>query len=715
VTAAIDYKKGADDIVTLTMDMPGQSANTMNQVFRDALAAAVGRLEEEREGIKGVILTSAKKTFFAGGDLNNLLAARREDAPAMFERCEAMKSLLRRIEKLGRPVVAAINGTALGGGFELCLACHARFAVNDPTLQLGLPETTLGLMPGAGGVVRLVRMMGVEAAMPWLVDGTTVKPEKALELKWVDGLGRDIDEVFVQARQWILANPEAQQPWDRKGHRIPGASERSPAPLAYLRSAPLQLARKNRGLYPAPETAMSAAIESATVDFDTASRIESRYLVHLATHPVAKNLITTFFFQMNDIRSGKSRPEGVPKASFRRVGVLGAGLMGSGIAQVCAERGMEVVLKDVSGEAAAAGKARVEKTLTQKVQKGRMSEQKMAEVLARIRSTGDAADLQGCEIVVEAVFEKRELKAQVTREAAPRLAPGGIFASNTSTLPITGLAAAAERPANFIGLHFFSPVDRMPLVEIITGEQTSPETLARSYDFVQELGKTPIVVRDSRGFFTSRVFGTFTKEGAALLAEGVPAAEIENAAVAVGMPVGPLAVMDETSMALSWSVRQQTIADLAAEGKPVPQHPGWDVIDRMANQFKRPGRAGGGGFYEYPPEGRKHLWPGLCDAFPERAGAVAHEDVRDRLLYVQAIEAIRCMEEGVIQAAREANVGSIQGIGFPRWTGGALQYVNSVGLQAFADRARQLADRYGERFEPPALLLQRAREGGRFE
>jgi 3-hydroxyacyl-CoA dehydrogenase/enoyl-CoA hydratase/3-hydroxybutyryl-CoA epimerase len=712
---SIVYKQGGDGIVTLTMDMQGQSANTMNQVFRDALAETVARLEAEREGIRGVILTSAKKTFFAGGDLNNLLAARREDAAAMFERAQAMKALLRRLEKLGRPVVAAVNGTALGGGFELCLACHARFAVNDDAILLGLPEATLGLMPGAGGVVRLVRMMGVEGAMPWLVDGTTVSPAKALELGWLDGLGRDIDDVFVQARAWIVAHPDAHQPWDRKDFRIPGANDRSPAPLAYLRSAPVQLAKKNRGLYPAPETAMSAAVESATVDFETASRIESRYLVYLATHPVAKNLITTFFFQMNEIKSGKGRPEGVPKASFARVGVLGAGLMGSGIAQVCAERGMAVVLKDVSAESAAAGKTRVEKTLAQKVQKGRLAEDRMREILARIQPTGDASDLQGCEMVVEAVFEKRELKALVTSEAEPYLAAGGIFASNTSTLPITGLAAASARPDNFIGLHFFSPVERMPLVEIIKGARTSPETLARSYDFVQQLGKTPIVVNDSRGFFTSRVFGTFTKEGAAMLAEGVPPAEIENAALAAGMPVGPLAVMDETSMALSWSVRQQTIADLSAEGRPIPQHPGWEVIDRMANHFKRPGRAGGGGYYDYPADAPKQLWSGLRSAFPSREGGVPHQDVRDRLLYVQALEAVRCMEEGVIASARDANIGSIQGIGFPRWTGGTLQYINSVGLQAFADRARELAARYGDRFEPPKLLLDRARSGARFE
>ncbi|WP_235580855.1 3-hydroxyacyl-CoA dehydrogenase NAD-binding domain-containing protein [Pseudorhodoferax sp. Leaf265] len=712
-TSAITYHKDEQRIVTLTIDMPGQSANTMNGVFREAYAGVVERLEAERDAIAGVILTSAKKTFFAGGDLNNLLAARPEDAAALFERAEGMKALMRRLETLGRPVVAAINGTALGGGFELCLACHARFVVDDPQLQLGLPEARLGLLPGAGGVVRTVRMLGLQAAVPFLVDGTTFGPARALELKLLDGLAPDLPGVLAMARAWIAANPGSLQPWDRKGFRIPGSTERSPAPLAWLRTAPVLQMKKQRGLYPAPEAAMSAAIEGATVDFDTASRIESRYIVHLATHPVAKNLITTFFFQMNEIKAGKGRPEGVAPARFARIGILGAGLMGSGIAQVCGQRGLQAVLKDATLEQAQAGKARVEKALAKRVEKGALSAERMQRTLDAITPAGAAADLQGCDLIVEAVFEKRELKAAVTRESEPYLAAGGIFASNTSTLPITGLAEASKRPENFIGLHFFSPVDRMALVEIIKGAETSPETLARAYDFVQQLGKTPIVVNDSRGFFTSRVFGTFTKEGAALLAEGVPAAEIENGALSVGMPVGPLAVMDETSMALSWSVRQQTIADLQAAGEAVPQHSGWAVIEKMV-ALGRPGRAGGGGFYDYPEGGRKQLWQGLAAQFPAHSTPVPYADLRDRLLYVQALESVRCVQEGVIEAARDANIGSVVGIGFPRWTGGTLQYINSIGLRNFVRRAGELAQRYGQRFEPPRLLVDMAERQGTF-
>ncbi len=715
VSEAIRYELDDEGIVTLTMDMPGQGANTMNPAFRAALQASVERLEAQGEALRGVVLTSGKKTFFAGGDLNSLLAAKPEDAAMMFERAQGMKALLRRLEQLPVPVVAAINGTALGGGFELCLACHARFVLDDKSIALGLPEATLGLLPGAGGVVRLVRMLGVEAAMPLIVDGPSFAAARALVLKLVDGLAADAADLLRQARSWIAANPQPQQPWDRKGFRVPGATANAVAPLPFLRSAPVLLMKKHRGLYPAPEAAMSAVVECAAVDFETASRIESRYLVHLATHPVSKNLITTFFFQMNEIKNGKGRPEGVPPATVQRLGVLGAGMMGAGIAQAAAQRGIPVVMKDVSLEAAQKGKARIEKTLAKAVEKGKLTPEKMAQALALVTPAGDAVALQGCDLIIESVFEKRDVKAQATQEAELQLAPGGFIGSNTSTLPITGLAQAVKQPADFIGIHFFSPVDRMPLVEIIKGRDTSPTTLARAVDFVQQLRKTPIVVNDSRGFFTSRVFGTFTKEGAAMLGEGLEAARIENAAIAVGMPVGPLAVMDETSMALTWSVRQQTIADLTAEGQPIPQHAGWDVIRTMAVDLKRPGRAGGGGYYDYPEGAPKQLWPGLAQQFPARDGAaVPDTDLRDRLLYIQSLEAIRCLEEGVIEAARDANIGSILGIGFPRWTGGTLQYVNSVGLKVFAERAAELAARYGERFAPPRLLLDMAERGERF-
>ncbi|ABF12370.1 3-hydroxyacyl-CoA dehydrogenase NAD-binding domain-containing protein [Cupriavidus metallidurans] len=713
--SSIQYQKDQDGIVTLTVDMPGQSANTMNQAFRTDFSAVASQLESEQDGITGVILTSGKKTFFAGGDLNGLLAVTPEQKEELFKRATELKAAMRRIELLGKPVVAAINGSALGGGFELCLACHARFSLASPQIALGLPEVNLGLLPGGGGVVRLVRYLGLEAAMPLLLEGTSLSPAQALAKGLLTSIADDAAGLVKMARDWIKENPEAAQPWDKKGWGLPGSTEQSPASLTFLRTAPVALMKKTRGCYPAPLAILSAAVEGAVVNFDTASLIETRYFVGLATGPVAKNLISTFFFQMNDIKANKGRPADVPPATFKRVGILGAGMMGAGIAYASAMRGIEAVLKDVSLDHAGKGKLHSEKLLEKGVSKGKISPSKRDEVLQRITPTADASGLAGCDIIIEAVYEKRELKAEVTREAEPHLAENGLFASNTSTLPITGLAEASASPENFIGLHFFSPVDRMPLVEIIKGKKTSSRTLAHAIDFVKQIGKTPIVVNDSRGFFTSRVFGTFTKEGAAMLSEGVPAAVIENAALSVGMPVGPLAVMDETSMALSLSVKRQTETDLASEGKSMPQHPGWAVIERMADGLKRPGRAGGGGFYEYPKDGQKYLWPGLVSEFGKSAGDVPLDDLRDRILYIQALESIRILEEGVIDTTRDANIGSILGIGFPRWTGGVLQYVNMVGTRRFAERSAELAQRYGERFTPPALLLEKAERNERFQ
>ncbi len=712
---AITFDKDAQGVVTLTIDMPGQATNTMNGVFREALARAVDRLEAERESIAGVILTSGKKTFFAGGDLNDLLAVGSGDGQAVFDRAMAMKAMMRRLEKLGCPVVAALNGTALGGGFELALACHARFALNDPKLDLGLPEAGLGLLPGGGGIVRMVRHLGLEKAMPFLLDGTLFSPAKAQALGLVDGVASDMPALLALAREWIGTHADASQPWDRKGYRLPGATASAPAPLAWLKTAPVTLLRKHKGCYPAPEAIFSAAVEGTSVDFDTALRIETRYFIQLVTGQVAKNLITTFFFQMNEVKSGKGRPEGVPRASFSKVGILGAGMMGAGIAHACATRGVACVLKDTTVEKAQAGKAYSEKVFAKRVAKGAMSEERMQAALQRITPTADAADLAGCDLVIEAVFENRELKAQVVREAAPHLVPGGIMASNTSTLPITGLATAYEQQENFIGLHFFSPVDRMPLVEIIKGRRTSDDTLARAYDFVKQIGKTPIVVNDSRGFYTSRVFGTFTREGAAMLAEGVDAATIENAALQAGMPVGPLAVMDEVAMSLTLSVRKQTASDLAAEGKPLPQHPAWPVLEKMVNDLGRPGRAGGGGFYDYPAGEPKALWADLTKHFPHSGEPVPFDDLKERFLFAQAIETVRCIEEGVLASARDANIGSILGVGYPRWTGGTVQYINAYGLSRFVDRATVLAERYGSRFAPPPLLQKKAAANERFE
>ena len=711
MTQAIRYEKGQDQIVVLTLDMPGQSANTMNAVYREAMAATVARLQAEKDGIAGVVITSAKKTFFAGGDLNELIKVDKAQAKEFSDSVRVLKAQLRSLETLGKPVVAAINGAALGGGWEICLACHYRVALDDQSLQLGLPEVTLGLLPGGGGVVRMVRLLGLEKALPYLLEGKKIRPRQALQAGLIDALAADRDELLAKARAWILAHPEAAQPWDNKAYQIPGGTPSSPKVAQMLAIAPSILRSKTNGCLPAPEKILCAAVEGAQVDFDTAHLIETRYFTELVTGQVAKNMIGTFWFQLNDINAGRSRPEGFAPYLTRKVGVLGAGMMGAGIAYVSACAGVEVVLKDINLAAAEKGKAHSATLLDKKVSRGQLTAEQREATLARIHPTQSDADLAGCDLIIEAVFEDRELKAKVSAAAQKVVGPDAVIASNTSTLPISGLATAVPDQAKFIGLHFFSPVDKMPLVEIIKGTQTSDETLARGFDFVLQIKKTPIVVNDSRGFFTSRVFGTFTNEGIAMLGEGVAAPMIETEARKAGMPVGPLAVSDEVSLSLMSHIRQQTAKDLQAEGKAAPTHPATQVIDLLVNEYQRMGKAAGGGFYEYPAGGQKYLWPELKSRFERPDQRISAQDVRDRLLFIQAIETVRCVEEGVLMSTADANVGSIFGIGFAAWSGGALQFINQYGLNDFIARARYLAEQYGERFSPPALLLQKAAQG----
>ncbi|AZE47797.1 Enoyl-CoA hydratase [Pseudomonas chlororaphis] len=714
MTQAIRYEKGQDQIVVLTIDMPGQSANTMNAVYREAMAACVARLQAEQEAIAGVIVTSAKKTFFAGGDLNELIKVGKAEAQAFYDMVLTLKGQLRALETLGKPVVAAINGAALGGGWEICLACHHRVALDDPSLQIGLPEVTLGLLPGGGGVVRMVRLLGLEKALPYLLEGKKVRPQQALQAGLIDQLASDRDDLLAKARVWIVANPAVKQRWDVAGYQIPGGTPSHPKVAQMLAIAPSILRSKTQGCLPAPEKILCAAVEGAQVDFDTAQLIEARYFTELTTGQVAKNMIGTFWFQLNEINAGGSRPQGFAPYVTRKVGVLGAGMMGAGIAYVSAVAGIEVVLKDINLAAAEKGKAHSAALLEKKVARGHLSAAQRDATLARIRTTEQDADLAGCDLIIEAVFEDRELKARVSAAAQQVVGAQAVIASNTSTLPISGLAKAVPDQGKFIGLHFFSPVEKMPLVEIIKGEQTSDETLARGFDFVQQIKKTPIVVNDSRGFFTSRVFGTFTNEGIAMLGEGVAAPMIETEARKAGMPIGPLAICDEVSLSLLSHIRQQTAKDLQAEGKPLLEHPAFAVIDLLLNEYKRPGKAAGGGFYDYPAGGQKHLWPQLKTRFEKADGQISPQDVRDRLLFVQAIETVRCVEEGVLRSTADANIGSIFGIGFAAWTGGALQFINQYGLKDFIARAQYLAEQYGERFAPPPLLLEKAAKGQLF-
>jgi 3-hydroxyacyl-CoA dehydrogenase/enoyl-CoA hydratase/3-hydroxybutyryl-CoA epimerase len=720
--SAVRYDRDDDGIVVLTLDDPTSSANTMNDLYRSAMGAAVDRLEAEREDLTGVVVTSAKKTFFAGGDLKAMVQAGSEDAPAVFAMAESVKAQLRRLETLGRPVVAAINGAALGGGLEIALACHRRIVVDDDTVVLGLPEVTLGLLPGGGGVTRTVRMLGLSTAlMDVLLTGAKLRPSVAREKGLVDELVASRDDLVPAAKAWILESGDraeaATQPWDRPDYRMPGGTPSHPKLAAFLPAFPANLRKQSKGAnYPAPRAILSAAVEGAQVDFETASRIESRYLTKLVVGQNSKNMIQAFFFDLQAIGSGSLRPQGVEPFTATRLGVLGAGMMGAGIAHAAASAGIEVVLKDVTVEAAERGKRHAADLLGKAVAKGRLTETQRDEVLHRITPTADVGDLEGCDAVIEAVFEDPSLKRRVYAETQQVVSADALFASNTSTLPITELATGVRDAARFLGLHFFSPVDKMPLVEIIRGEQTSEETVARAVDVVRAIKKTPIVVNDSRGFFTSRVYGTLLTEAAALLDEGVDPQTVERAATMAGFPAPPLAMLDEVSLTLTQSIRKAALDAAARDGVVLPEQPGAAVIDRMVEEFGRRGKAAGAGFYDYPEGGRKRLWPGLREHFGEQDVAVPLIDIQERYLFRMALETAQCFAEGVIESSAAANIGSIMGIGFPPLYGGAVQYMQGYagGLAGFVTRARDLATTYGPRFEPSAYLVELVESGRRF-
>ncbi|WP_046509219.1 3-hydroxyacyl-CoA dehydrogenase NAD-binding domain-containing protein [Streptomyces odonnellii] len=723
-SSAIRWEQDASGVVTLVLDDPRQSANTMNETFRHSLAAIAARAEAEKDGIRGIIVTSAKKTFFAGGDLKDMIKVGPADAQRVFESGMAVKHALRRLETLGKPVVAAINGAALGGGYEIALACHHRIALDAPGSKIGLPEVTLGLLPAAGGVTRTVRLLGIaDALLKVLLQGTQYSPAHALEAGLVHEVAATTDEMLAAARAYIDAHPESWQPWDIKGYRIPGGTPSSPRLAANLPAFPANLKKQLGGApFPAPRNILAAAVEGSQVDFETAQTVEARYFTELVTGQTAKNMIQAFFFDLQAVNSGASRPQGIPRREARRVAVLGAGMMGAGIAYSCARAGLDVVLKDVSQDAADKGKAYAEKALAKALSRGRTTEARRDALLARITPTADPADLTGCDVVIEAVFEDPALKHKVFQEIQDIVAPDALLCSNTSTLPITLLAEGVSRPADFIGLHFFSPADKMPLVEIIKGGRTGDEALARAFDLVRLIKKTPIVVNDSRGFFTSRVIGQFINEGVAMVGEGIEAASVEQAAAQAGYPAKVLALMDELTLTLPRKIRDETRRAVEESGGTWAGHPADAVIDRMVDEFGRTGRSGGAGFYDYGEDGRRiGLWPGLREHFGTADGTHTLtgdplRDPRERMLFAEALDSVRCLEEGVLTSVADANIGSIMGIGFPAWTGGVLQYINGYegGLPGFVARARELAERYGERFQPPALLVAKAEKGERF-
>ncbi|MCE3030159.1 3-hydroxyacyl-CoA dehydrogenase NAD-binding domain-containing protein [Streptomyces sp. CMSTAAHL-2] len=718
-STTIRWEQDDTGVVTLVLDDPNQSANTMNQAFKASIEAIADRAVAEKDSIRGIIYTSAKKTFFAGGDLKEMIQAGPEDARTVFDTATAIKNALRRIETLGKPVVAAINGAALGGGYEIALASHHRIALDAPGSKIGLPEVTLGLLPAGGGVTRTVRLMGItDALLKVLLQGTQYTPRRAQENGLIHEVARTPEEMLAKARAFIDEHPESQQPWDVPGYRIPGGTPAHPKFAANLPAFPANLRKQTNGApYPAPRNIMAAAVEGSQVDFENASTIETRYFTELVTGQTAKNMIQAFFFDLQAVNSGANRPKGIESREVRKVAVLGAGMMGAGIAYSCARAGIEVVLKDVSLEAALKGKNYSEKLCAKAVSRGRTTQEKADALLARITPTGDAADVAGCDAVIEAVFEDTALKHKVFQEIESVLAPDALLCSNTSTLPITTLAEGVERQGDFIGLHFFSPVDKMPLVEIIKGERTGDEALARAFDLVRQINKTPIVVNDSRGFFTSRVIGQFINEGVAMVGEGIEPASIEQAAAQAGYPAKVLSLMDELTLTLPRKIRNETKRAVEEAGGTWTAHPADGVIDRMVDEFERPGRSGGAGFYDYAQDGKRAgLWPGLREHFTKAGYEIPFTDMQERMLFAEALDTVRLVEEGVLTSVADANIGSILGIGFPAWTGGVLQYINGYegGLPGFVARARELAETYGERFEPPALLVEKADKGEPF-
>ena len=709
---AFTFDIDANGIGLVTIDMPGRAMNVLNPTLVEPFAALVQQLETDAN-LKGLVITSSKPTFIVGADIDQLTQI--TSAEEAFKLCEDLKGMLRRMEKSGKPVVAALNGTALGGGLELALACHARIALDDPKLKLGLPEVKLGLLPGGGGTQRLPRMIGIQKSFELITQGKELTAAKAKEMGLVTELASSRDELLAKARAWCAANPKASQPWDNKGFRIPGGDSKSPAVVQVLAIAPSMANAKAHGNYPAITHIMSCLFEGCLLDFDAGSQVESRYFAACVVSQTSKNMIGTLWHQLNAIKKGQSRPKGVAESKVKKVGILGAGMMGAGIAYVSAKVGIDVVLLDTSQDNADKGKAYSQNLLDKAVARNRSTPDKRDALLARIKTTTSYDDLEGCDLVIEAVFEDRAIKAETTKKAEAVIPATAVYASNTSTLPITGLAQASARPQNFIGLHFFSPVDKMPLVEIIVGKDTSDETLARGFDYVLQIGKTPIVVNDKRGFYTSRVFTTYIMEGMAMLGEGIHPRSIEVAGMKAGMPMPPLALQDEVSLSLSLYIAETTKKDLIAEGGPLPAvHPGFAVVQKIGGEHERIGKKASKGFYDYSGK-EKSLWPGLLEVYPPVADQPSQQELVDRMLYAQANEAARCYEEKVVRSVADTNIGSIFGWGFAPNQGGALQFINAVGPAKFVERARELAAKYGPRFEPAAIVVKQAQEGGRFE
>ena len=708
----------SDGIVTLIWDMPDRSMNVLSGSSIADFAAAVDAAIAG-PAVKGVVITSGKKDFIAGADLSMLEGQsagasgtkdKTQIAKGIYDGLMSLNLLLRKIEKAGKPFVAAINGTALGGGLEVCLACHHRIVADEARIQLGLPESKVGVMPGAGGTQRLPRLMGVMAALPLMLEGKSLSPQDAVA-KGMVHKAVPAASLIDEAKAYIKAGGKAVQPWDEKGFKIPGGDPYSSGGKQLFSAGNAMLHAKTYDNYPAQKAIMAAVYEGTQVPIDAALRIEARYMTTVMMDPTARNMIRSLFINMQRANKLASRPQGFPASKLDKIGILGAGMMGAGIAHVSAAAGLDVVLIDRSIEDAEKGKAYSAKLLDKQVQRGKMTAEKRDALLAKITASTEYGLLKDADLVIEAVFEDRTIKADVTAKAEAVLPPHAVFGSNTSTLPITGLAKASKDAAKFIGVHFFSPVDKMQLVEIIRGKETSDATLAVAMDYVQRIKKTPIVVNDSRGFYTSRVFGTYTREGMLMLAEGVAPALIENVGKMTGMPMAPLALADEVALDLVYKVGKQTRADLGDAYRASPID---GLIEKLVVELGRLGKKVGKGFYDWPADGKKRLWPGVADLVSPAAEQPDPKELRKRFLYAQAIETARCYEENVVTAPEDADIGAILGWGFAPWTGGPLSLIDTVGVAEFVRECDRLAQAYGERFTPNALLRRMAENGETF-
>ncbi len=710
INALDNFSVQRDDegVVTVTIDQSKRKMNVIGDGFTEAFATLVDSFIND-DAATGLILTSAKDTFVVGVDIDQLNQI--ETAEQAFTLTEELKGSLRTLETSGKPVVAAMTGTALGGGLELALACHYRIAIDTPKTKLGLPEVKLGLLPGGGGTQRLPRLVGIQVALELMTQGKELRPAAAKDIGLIDAIATDRADMLKQAKNWIQNNPSAQQPWDEKGFKIPGGDSKHPSVVPIFSIAPAMANQKSHGNYPAITHIMSCVFEGCLVDIDTGLEIESRYFAACVLSTESKNMINTLWTQLNSIKKGQSRPQGFEQTQTKKVGILGAGMMGAGIAYVTAKAGIDVVLLDTEIAHAEKGKAYSANILDKAISRKRATEEKKQALLKRITPTVSYDDLADCDLIIEAVFENREIKAKCTQQSEAVISNTAIYASNTSTLPITGLAKASTRPNQFIGLHFFSPVDKMPLVEIIVGAQTDDETLAKAFDYVVQIGKTPIVVNDSHGFYTSRVFGTYVSEGIAMLGEGVHPRSIEVAGLKTGMPMPPLALQDEVSLSLALHVSEQQQVDMAAEGKYVAVRPSYEILKTLVNEHGREGKKNGKGFYDYPEDGDKHLWPELINLYPPKSEQPSQQDLVDRLMFIQANESAKCYEENVVRSVADTNIGSIFGWGFAPQHGGTLQFINAMGVNEFIKRSCELAATYGERFEPAQILLDMAAKG----